>query len=404
MVDAIGENELLKASLDGNREAFGAIVGRYQTLVCAITYSAIGDVGKSEELAQETFIRAWCNLRQLQDTSRFRAWLCTIARNLAYASIRGGGRDVIDGAGPLDSAEAIATTTPEPSQAATDNERREMVWAAVRRVPRKYREPLVLFYHQQQSIGEVAADLGLSESVVRQRLHRGRRLIKAEVSSLVEDTLVCSGPGKTFAVAVVAALPAMATSTASGAVAGIAAKSVPAAKMLAAGSLAYAVLGATVGLLVDLLFGDVLGLRLAMENPRSPRERRLRIRLFIVWWLVFFVLLVLPLTLLYAGLIPAWALMSCLAVYLILQLALLFCMKASQQRRQIEPPADPPTTRMNRAMLYGGVGGGIFGATGPLLVQAWLGEDWVSLGAIAACDILVFFVATRVYMRIRQWS
>jgi len=119
--------------------------------------------------------------------------------------------------------------------------------------------------------------------------------------------------------------------------------------------------------------------------------------------LVFFVLLVLPLTLLYAGLIPAWALVSCLAVYLILQLALLFWMKADQRSRQIEQPTDLPPARMNRAMLYGGVGGGIFGATGPLLVQGWLAEDWVSFGAILACDILVFFLVTRVYMRLRQW-
>jgi len=400
MSNLAGENELLQASLAGSKEAFGAVVERYQTLVCAITYSATGDVGTSEELAQETFIRAWGNLRRLEDPGKFRVWLCTIARNLANTSLRRSRRGA---AHPLETAAGLSAAGPGPDEAALAKERQEIVWAAVGRVPLKYREPLVLFYRRQRSVSEVAADLGLSEETVRQRLHRGRRLIKAEVSSLVEDTLVRSGPGKTFAVAVVAALPAIATSTASGAVFGVTAKGAPAAKTLVAGGFIYAVLGAIFGLLIDVLLGDVLGLRLAMENPRSPRERRLRIRLFILWWLVFFVLLVLPLTLLYAGLIPLWALVSCLGVYFILQLALLFWMKADQQRRQIEPPTELPPARMNRAMLYGGVGGGIFGATGPLLVQAWLAKEWVSFGAILTFDILVFFVVTRVYMRIRQW-
>src|SRR5512147_3129188 len=84
-----GEIELLQGTVAGNKEAFGAVVRRYQGLVCAVAYSATGDVGTSEELAQETFIRAWKNLRQLEDLGKFRAWLCTIARNLAHTSRRG---------------------------------------------------------------------------------------------------------------------------------------------------------------------------------------------------------------------------------------------------------------------------------------------------------------------------
>ncbi len=237
MNNLAGENELLQASLAGSREAFGAVVERYQSLVCAIAYSATGDIGKSEELAQETFLRAWRNLGQLEDATKFRAWLCTIARNLARTSLRGGSKDAIDAAGPLEDADAMAAPIPDPGQAAIDRELQEIVWAAVGRVPQKYREPLVLFYREQRSVSQVAADLGLSEPMVRQRLHRGRRFIRAEIASLVEDTLTRSGPGKAFTLAVVAALPAIITPTAGAAVVGIAAKGTPAAKtVLAAGS------------------------------------------------------------------------------------------------------------------------------------------------------------------------
>lgn len=402
-MDAIGENELLKASRDGSREAFGAIVERYQTLVCAITYTATGDVGKSEELAQEAFIRAWRHLRQLEDASRFRAWLCTIARNLAYASVRGRERDAMDGAEPLNNAEAVTAVTPEPSQAASDKERREMVWAAVERIPQKYREPLVLFYRRQRSVGDVAADLGLSEPVIRQRLHRGRKLLKTEIASLVEDTLTRSGPGKTFAVGVIAALPALSVQTASAAVAGVAAKGAPAAKMLLVVGLFNAVLGGVLGLLSDLLLGDVLRLRLNPMDPSSPRQRRVQVRLAILWLLLFLALLGL-LTLALVRLVPMWVLVAYLAVYFVLQVALILWAKAAQRPRPDEHRTEPSPTQVNRGLLYGGVGGGIFGATGYPLVQAWRAEDWVSFVAMIVFDVLVFFVITRVYMRIRRWS
>jgi RNA polymerase sigma factor (sigma-70 family) len=398
MDDVTNEARLLRASVAGSKDAFGAVVRRYQALVCAVTYSATGDIGASEELAQETFIRAWKNLKQLEDPARFRVWLCTIARHLASTSLRGRR----SAPHPLERAAELPAAGPGPDEAALAKERQEIVWAAVERVPLEYREPLVLFYRRQRSVGEVAVDLDLSQETVRQRLHRGRQLIKAEVSSLVEDTLAQSGPGKTFAVAVIAALPAMATSTASAAVAGVAAKGAPVAKTLAAAGVLYAMLGAILGLLSDVLIGDVLGLRLYAMDLNSPRERRLRIRLTILWLLLFLALLGL-LTLALAKLIPMWALGLYLVVYFILQLALIFRLKTAQQQRQIEEHTDHKPTRINRGTLYGGVGGGIFGATLPLLVQAWLTQDGVSFGAILALDILVFFVVTQAYMRIRQW-
>lgn len=76
------ESELLQASLAGSTEAFGSIIERYQSLICGITYSATGNLSKSEELAQETFMRAWKGLAGLKEAGKFRGWLCTIARNV----------------------------------------------------------------------------------------------------------------------------------------------------------------------------------------------------------------------------------------------------------------------------------------------------------------------------------
>jgi hypothetical protein len=298
---------------------------------------------------------------------------------------------------PLEGAGELAAIEPRPDEAAVDKERQEIVWTAVERIPLEYREPLVLFYRRQRSVSEVAADLDLSEDIVRQRLHRGRQLIKAEVSSLVEDTLARSGPGSAFAVAVIAALPAAITPPASAAVAGIAIKGTPVAKTFLGAGWIAAVLGSISGLL-----GGIFGAWFSFKRPDSPRQRRFRVRVFVTWWLLFFVLLGFPLTLFYAELISARALGVCLVMYIVLLLALIAWSKVGQRRILIEDKHLP--VGINYQSLNGGVGGGvfggIFGATGWLLYQKIFAKDWLSFVLILAFDILMFCIITRVIIRI----
>ena len=84
--------ELVIQTREGNREAFGQIVSRYQTLICSLAYSATGSLGQSEDLAQETFITAWKHLRHLREPGKLRAWLCGIARNRISNCLRREGR------------------------------------------------------------------------------------------------------------------------------------------------------------------------------------------------------------------------------------------------------------------------------------------------------------------------
>ena len=82
------DETLVQRSLAGDRSAFGAIVSRYQSLVAAIAYSAIGSLSRSEDLAQETFIEAWRQLASLREPGLLRAWLCGIARNRTHDALR----------------------------------------------------------------------------------------------------------------------------------------------------------------------------------------------------------------------------------------------------------------------------------------------------------------------------
>src|SRR6476620_5142432 len=94
---AVSDEQLWQLACDGDREAFGRIVERYQTLVCSIAYSACGVLGTSEDMAQETFITAWHRLKDLREPGKLRQWLCGIVRNIAASTVR---RDLRWGGAP----------------------------------------------------------------------------------------------------------------------------------------------------------------------------------------------------------------------------------------------------------------------------------------------------------------
>jgi RNA polymerase sigma factor (sigma-70 family) len=399
------EIELLRRSAAGDKEAFGFLVERHQTLVYAVTYSLTGSMEKSEELGQETFLQAWLNLRQLRDPGRFRAWLCTIARNLASRTGRNQAHDVLTDAGPLEEA-AVPAEEPGPVEMLISRERQEMVWAALRRIPLKYREPMVLFYSAGRSVREVADELELSEHVVCQRLYRGRQLLNAEVAAFVEDTLSRAAPGNAFAIAVVAALPAIATPTAGAGVAGTVAKGAAAAKTVLGVGFGSATLGAIIGLLGGILgwigglLGGILGTRADIRRAKSPRERRFVARLGLLMGLLVIVLIALPQILFLVGVIPKWVYWSCWAAFFLFLLPLISWSSGRQQRIQIEdgtyrPPEPPPQGAAQSGPRQSFVGP-IFGPLIWVLIVAAVTGDWITAVVVLALGFAVLFITRRV--------
>jgi RNA polymerase sigma factor (sigma-70 family) len=262
--------ELVAETLAGNREAFGQIVVRYQSLICSLAYSATGSLGQSEDLAQETFITAWKRLRLLREPVKLRGWLCGIARNRINDSLRREGREPLADSEPLNTVQEAPATEPSPPDQAISKEEAAILWRALERVPQLYRDPLVLFYREHKSVERVAEDLELSEDAVKQRLSRGRKLLHEQLLSFMEGALERTNPGRAFTVGVLAALPLYATSATAATVGATAAKGSATAKAAAA----VGVLTAVAGPLVCLL-GTYIGYRASYDTARSPHERGL---------------------------------------------------------------------------------------------------------------------------------
>jgi RNA polymerase sigma factor (sigma-70 family) len=392
------ESELLHASMGGSREAFGSIVERYQSLICGITYSATGDLSKSEELAQETFIRAWKGLAGLKEAGKFRGWLCTIARNVVKTSIKRRSRDATNSAEPIEYAEQIESVEPGPVDRVISKEQQALVWGALERIPENYREPIVLFYRQKQSIDEVAAGLGLSEDVIRQRLSRGRKMLKAEIATVVEDVLGRTRPSKVFTVAVVAALPALTVQTATAAAAGVAAKGAPVAKAAFLSGISGAVIGPLLGLL-----GGIFGTWMSIKNTSSARERRFMVKMSMACWIALVLLIAVPLVLAVTGVIPKWACWPFFALFFVLLVPSIVWGNARQRQIQIEEgtyiEAEFRPMKLTKANVYGAFGGSIFGSIAWIFPMSYIAKDWLIALSVLIFAIILFVISTKKCLR-----
>src|SRR6266436_2706357 len=137
---AASDIELVTASRQGNRDAFGQIVRRYQGLIAGLIYSTCGDLSASEDIAQETFLAAWKSLSGLREPSKLPAWLCQIARHRLLDQHRVNSRDSTRLARAV--TQYDRANAPPPDEEAMTAEEREVLWRSLSEIAEPYRETL----------------------------------------------------------------------------------------------------------------------------------------------------------------------------------------------------------------------------------------------------------------------
>lgn len=130
-----------------------------------------GDRGRAEDVVQETMLRAWRTPAVLDQSQRSaRAWLFTVARRIA-----------IDGWRSAASRSEVSTGEPPERIVADDTERAVQGWLvadALRELPARHRQVLVLCYFQGMSVADAASTLGVAEGTVKSRTHYALRALR----------------------------------------------------------------------------------------------------------------------------------------------------------------------------------------------------------------------------------
>ncbi len=260
-----GDAALVAASMEGDRQAFGAIVARYQRLLCSLAYASLGNLSESEDVAQEAFVEAWKKLGNLSEPGKLKSWLCGILRHKAQHHRRSESRRPLGRAGDLKDALTFESTGESAEQAVMKEQENALLWQALESVPETYRETLVLYYREDRSLAQVAEQLDLSEAAAKQRLSRGRKLLQEKMLSFVEGALERSAPGPAFTAGVAAVIATLA----------------PPVKAAGAGATAVKV-GSTlkwagfVTVLASIsgLISSFFAVRANLDQSRTQRERR----------------------------------------------------------------------------------------------------------------------------------
>ncbi len=173
--------------LTGDLTAFEVIVDRHRAAVVATAAARIGSPEDAEDVAQETFVRAYFRLRELRDPGALLPWLRRIADRLALMHARSHREEVV---APARLSEIAAPT----SDGHMD---RLGLAAALAELPVGMRQAVSLTYVAGYTCAEAATMLGVKEGTVKSRLSRARAKLK-EVFAMTEEELREGRPGDEF--------------------------------------------------------------------------------------------------------------------------------------------------------------------------------------------------------------
>jgi RNA polymerase sigma factor (sigma-70 family) len=169
--------ELVVASLDGDRGAFGVLIDRHRPRATAVARGMLGTRDDADDVVQEALLQAYLGLERLRDPAAFGAWLCGIAANLARMRLRGR-RDVTA------SLDAGGRAIPDSFEAALLDELDSLrkLRAAIEPLPPAERDAVLMHYVDGLTAQEIAALLGERAGTVRVRLHRARERLRQRLS------------------------------------------------------------------------------------------------------------------------------------------------------------------------------------------------------------------------------
>lgn len=178
------EETLVIRAQGGDAAAFAEIFERYQHRIVNYIYGLVHDRELANDLAQESFLKAYRALPRMGSDLRLAPWLYRIAGNTAFSALRR--RKLIRWLPLLNDGIMTPDIDGEVAEA-------EAVHRALAKLPTKYAAPLLLHSHEGLSCNEIAEILGISSGAVKTRLFRAREAFRAAYNQIDEIPVVAGG-------------------------------------------------------------------------------------------------------------------------------------------------------------------------------------------------------------------
>jgi RNA polymerase sigma-70 factor, ECF subfamily len=192
------DGALVAATRRGDTQAFEELVLRHRQRVLAVAQRITNNWEDAEDVAQESFHKAFLHLDAFQEKSRFSTWLTRIAMNEAFMLLRKrrGVAEVLpenpdDGTEP--SSEAFVDQNPNPEESCSRRERRQLLTDAINRLGPTIRPAIWLRDIEERSIKETAQILGTSITAVKARVFQGRRKLRRSLNTGFLSELYTAG-------------------------------------------------------------------------------------------------------------------------------------------------------------------------------------------------------------------
>lgn len=157
-----------------DQQAFGELVERYQKSLYNVIFGVVGDVERTEDVLQETFLRAYRFIERYDASFRFSTWLFRIGVNLGISSIRRRRLefDVFSPAGIAHHGLLRQSTSDSPVDELLRVEQGERVMEAIGDLSERYRTILTMRFAEGMSCRDIGQQLGISANSVSIVLHR----------------------------------------------------------------------------------------------------------------------------------------------------------------------------------------------------------------------------------------
>ena len=185
-MDHINDAELVAKVREGDREAFGHLVERYQHMVERIARKMIADEWIAHELAQEAILQAYLSLKHLRDASHFKSWLYGITLNICRSYLHDQQGDILSLETIIGGLHSDVVTNlddmVDPQAVAEEHDLHRLVLQAIDGLSSKDKEATLLFYYEQLTLQEIAALLGVSVGTIKGRLYRARKQLQEQLS------------------------------------------------------------------------------------------------------------------------------------------------------------------------------------------------------------------------------